>query len=98
MPNEFIIRNGLVVQSGTTIITGSLNVSGGITGSLQGVRPTISKHSFESPYDYCGTAPSGSLTSSPDWTIVRLTVYLDGSALSQTATGAWDNRANLIYI
>jgi len=96
--NEFIIKNGLVVQSGTTTITGSLNVSGGITGSLQGVRPTISKHSFQSPYDYCGTAPSGSLTSSPVWTVVRLTTFLDGTALSQTATGSWDDRANLNYI
>ena len=30
MPNEFIIKNGLIVESGTTIITGSLTV---ITGS-----------------------------------------------------------------
>lgn len=35
MANEFIARKGLIV-SGSTKITGSLNVSGGITGSLLG--------------------------------------------------------------
>lgn len=36
MPNEFIIRNGLVVQSGTTTITGSVTATEGFTGSLFG--------------------------------------------------------------
>ena len=36
MPNEFKIRNGLVVEGGSTIITGSLIVAGGITGSFSG--------------------------------------------------------------
>ena len=36
MPNEFKVRNGLVIDSGGAIITGSLIVTGGITGSLSG--------------------------------------------------------------
>ena len=35
MPNEFIARNGLIALN-NTIITGSLNISSGITGSLFG--------------------------------------------------------------
>ena len=35
MPNEFIARNGLIALNNTTI-TGSLNVTAGITGSLFG--------------------------------------------------------------
>lgn len=35
MPNEFVIKNGYFSQ-GNSNITGSLTVSGGITGSLQG--------------------------------------------------------------
>lgn len=36
MPNEFIIRNGLIVESGTTTVTGSITATGGFTGSLLG--------------------------------------------------------------
>jgi hypothetical protein len=35
MANEFIARNGLIAQN-NSVITGSLNVTAGITGSLQG--------------------------------------------------------------
>jgi hypothetical protein len=117
MPNEFIIRNGLVVQSGTTTITGSLIISGSLTGSFTGNVPTASyavtasyalsggsgggtntvRHEYSEPYDYLGVAPSGTLESSPTWDITRLTIYLDGTALNQTASGAWTDRASLIY-
>jgi hypothetical protein len=39
MPNEFIARNGLIALSNTTI-TGSLIVTGGITGSVSGASST----------------------------------------------------------
>lgn len=35
MANEFVARNGLIAQNNSTV-TGSLNVTGGITGSLLG--------------------------------------------------------------
>jgi hypothetical protein len=35
MANEFIVRNGLIAQN-NTVITGSLTVTNGITGSLFG--------------------------------------------------------------
>jgi len=34
--NEFIIKNGLIVNGGTSTITGSLIITNGVTGSLQG--------------------------------------------------------------
>ena len=41
MANEFVARNGLIAQNNSTI-TGSLNVTAGITGSLQGTATTAS--------------------------------------------------------
>lgn len=55
------------------------------------------EHDLQPPYSYMGTAPLGTLTSSPVWVISRITINLDGSTLVQTATGAWTNRYSLIY-
>jgi len=41
MANEFVARNGLIAQN-NSIITGSLNVTAGITGSLLGTATTAS--------------------------------------------------------
>jgi len=46
--------------------------------------------------NYIGVAPAGTLTSGP-WTINRITVALDGSVTTATATGPWDDRLTLIY-
>jgi hypothetical protein len=53
---------------------------------------------FQSPYQYCGYAPAGSLTSQAVWEIERITVNLDGTVLVQSASNvAWDNRYTVIY-
>ena len=57
----------------------------------------IMRHSFASPLDYIGIAPTGTAESSPVWNITRLTTTLSGTSLSQTAVGAWTNRTSLIY-
>ncbi len=61
MPNEFKIKNGLVVEqgpsqitgslliSGSTTITGSLSVTEGITGSLEGTASFASTASYVNP-------------------------------------------------
>ena len=53
---------------------------------------------FQDPYQYCGFAPSGSSINDPVWFITRLTVNLNGTELTQTASNvAWDNRTSVIY-
>jgi hypothetical protein len=70
----------------------------GPSGSVGPIRqPSELRHSFQTPYDYCGTAPDGTLDSSTGWSITRITVAANGSTLVQTGTGSWDNRASLIY-
>ena len=68
-------------------IFGSGNIAAGVTA----------EHDLQPPYSYMGTAPLGTLTSSPVWVISRITINLDGSTIVQTATGAWTNRYSLIY-
>ena len=76
MANEFIARNGLIAQNNSTI-TGSLNVTGGITGSLLGtasyvttaqtasyVLNAISASYASSASYYGGTVTSASYASS----------------------------------
>lgn len=54
------------------------------------------RHDFVYPYDYCGTAPNGTLDSAPVWTIYRIqTDVITPIVLS--ATGAWTDRYILIY-
>jgi hypothetical protein len=52
---------------------------------------------FQSPYLYCGEAPQGTSESTPIWNIDRITINIDGTTLTETATGAWDNRYSLTY-
>lgn len=50
-------------------------------------------------YDYCGTAPTGTLETAAKWTITRLTIATDGS-ISQTAIAtnvAWTDRYTATY-
>jgi len=65
MPNEFLARNGLIAQNNSTI-SGSLNVTAGITGSLLGTASFAATASYlsgyVSPFPYTGSAIiSGSL-------------------------------------
>jgi hypothetical protein len=52
---------------------------------------------YQSPYLYCGEAPQGTSESTPIWNIDRITINLNGTTLTETATGAWTNRYSLIY-
>lgn len=47
---------------------------------------------------YLGTAPVGTLDSSPVWNLTKLELAIDGSISSETrATDSWDNRLTAIY-
>jgi hypothetical protein len=47
-------------------------------------------------YHYSGSAPSGTLTSDPYWTIRRIS-FSGASPTTMTANGSWDNRLSLQY-
>ena len=73
--------------------------SGDITAAL-GYTPAptyIRQSDYVYPYQYSGTAQSGTSTSSPTWTIKRINFTTPGSPVTQSATGAWTNRTSLIY-
>jgi hypothetical protein len=79
--------------SSSYAVTASFALNGGGGGGTTFER----RHDFQSPYDYCGVAPDGTAESAPNWTITRLTVFLNGSVVTGTAVGAWTNRTELIY-
>jgi len=80
MPNEFIARNGLIAQKDSSI-TGSLNVTNGITGSLFG---TSSFASTASWVKNAQTASyfSGSITNAISASFATTASYLEGSITS----------------
>lgn len=55
------------------------------------------RNDFQSPYSYCGSAPSNSSESTSVWTIYRIENFLGGTVATLSATGSWDNRTTLIY-
>lgn len=59
MANEFVARNGLIAQNNSTI-TGSLNVTAGITGSLLGTSSFASTASYITSSAITGTVTSAS--------------------------------------
>ena len=79
--------------SSSYALTASFALNGGGGGETYERR-----HDFQSPYDYCGIAPAGTLESTPNWTITRLTVALNGTTTTGQAIGAWTNRTELIYV
>jgi hypothetical protein len=106
--NEFVIKRGYISQ-GDSSITGSLVVTGGVTGSfsgsyvgdgsgLTGVSTNYERLSdFQSPYHYSGNASLGTPTSSNTWIINRVDFTTPGSPITLQGTGSWDNRTSLIY-
>jgi hypothetical protein len=82
----------LVPTSASYAVSSSFAANGGGGGET-----VERRHDFESPYDYCGVAPAGTLESIPNWTITRLTINPNGTTITQTAVGAWTNRTELIY-
>ena len=79
--------------SSSYALTASFALNGGGGGGTTFER----RHDFQSPYDYCGVAPDGTSESTPNWTITRLNVALNGTATTGQATGSWTNRTELIY-
>lgn len=79
MPNEFKVRNGLIVDSGVSVISGSLIVLGGITGSLSG---SSGGGGSVSDFPFTGSAGiSGSLVvNGPISTTNGITASLSGTA------------------
>jgi hypothetical protein len=110
--NEFIIKNGYRSQ-GNSEITGSLNVTAGITGSFSGdgsgltgvgAPESIRRSDYTSSLDpninylYLGEAVSGSSESSNVWDISRLSISSSGATLTQTtSSAAWTDRYIVIY-
>lgn len=108
MPNEFVVKNGLISQNNSTI-TGSLTVTNGISGSFSGngsgltnlpiPPPSIRRHDFTGSYSYCGTADSGSAESAPVWDITRIEFQPSGTgSISLYAYDVtWTGRYTHIY-
>jgi hypothetical protein len=104
MANEFRIKRGFISEGDGTI-TGSLQVTGTVSGSfegdgsqLTGITTSYERLSdFQSPYHYSGNAPLGTSTSSTEWIINRIDFTTPGSPITLQATGSWDNRTSLIY-
>ena len=68
------------------------------TSWLQESSVKIKLHDYSAPYDYCGTAISGSLISSAVWTITRITINGNGTTVKSIVSNAiWDNRYSLSY-
>ena len=113
MSNEFIARNGLIAQN-NSIITGSLNVTAGITGSFSGngsgltgvgAPESIRRSDYTSSLDininylYCGQAILGSSESANVWDISRLSISSSGATLTQTtSSAAWTDRYTYTYL
>ena len=71
----------------------NLSEIGGSGGSLE------KEHDWVSPYSYCGTAPSGSLTSASTWEIKRVEVLPNGSTdIKSASLVKWDDRLTVTYI
>jgi hypothetical protein len=59
MPNEFVVKNGLIAQN-NIIVTGSISATGGITGSLSGNAATASYVVTAQTASYVATATTAS--------------------------------------
>lgn len=94
---------GPIGDSGYSGYSGAMGNNGtsgysGISG-FSGYTPALERQSaWVAPYQYCGTAPYGSLLTQPVWTIDRIEVASDGSVTVTTATNvAWIDYATATY-
>jgi hypothetical protein len=93
----------IFTSASITQITGSLTVTGTISGSFVGDGSQLTGISYErlsdfqSPYHYSGNATLGTSTSSTGWIINRIDFTTPGSPITLQGTGSWDNRTSLIY-
>lgn len=104
MPNEFVARNGIIALNNSSI-TGSLGVSGGITGSLLG---TASYALFALTASYINQADvpplfqisTGSITASVDVNPTNLFLIKSGSTqyFNISSSGNVNIHSNLFII
>ena len=53
---------------------------------------------WSSPYNYCGSAPTGTSTASNMWLIYRIQISIDGSTTVKSAINvAWNDRYTVTY-
>lgn len=55
------------------------------------------RSAWDDPYNYLGTAPSGTAEGDAGWTVTRIYVSALGITTITTASGAWADRATLTY-
>lgn len=81
----------LLVQDGNTVTTKLKNFF---------ARAVLTKkHDFVDNISYCGVAPSGTLDTSPGWTITKIEITSDGSAIGSIANNvSWSSRYTHNYI
>lgn len=68
-----------------------------LTGNAA-VPPNELRSDYQYPYSYCGTAADSTLETSPLWTITRIEILPNGTAVTQQATNtAWTDRLTATY-
>ena len=95
---KFVITS-ITAEKGATGSQGPIGLTGatgpqGLTGPQGPLLERLSD--FQSPYQYSGTAPFGTLTSQ-NWNINRIDFGTPGSPITLFAIGPWDDRTILIY-
>jgi hypothetical protein len=96
--NEFIARNGLIAQNNSTI-SGSLNVTGGITGSLLGTATTASYVTLAQTASYVTLAQTASyvLQAVSSSYAVTASYALNGGGI-QSKSATFDGQGGVINI
>jgi hypothetical protein len=88
-----------VIATFTQVMYTQLGPTGptGATGATGPIAPIYERKSdFQSPFQYSGNAPLGTLLSE-NWNINRIDFGTPGSPITLSAIGPWDDRTILIY-
>jgi len=112
LPSIFTVTNSPVTSSGTLTGTFNSQTANTVFAAPNGSSGTptfralvaadiptfirLNDNDTLNFYDYCGTAPTGSATSSAVWRIARIE-WATTTPVTKYATGAWTLRASLIY-
>jgi len=88
---------GATGPTGSTGATGSIGPTGA-TGATGPIAPIYERKSdFQSPFQYSGNAPLGTLLSE-NWNINKIDFGTPGSPITLSAIGPWNDRYLLTYI
>jgi len=85
MPNEFKVKNGLIVDQGNATITGSVTATGGFTGSLFGTA-SWATNALTSSF-LLGSVTSASYAATASLLTGRLSIYRSFGTGSMVGTG-----------